>query len=162
MLPLLGLNRFSFGSPDKFVNSYVTEDDEHIVVECTHPYSAIITNHANYKLGFNKGNCYFAVFEVPRFYREDVKKFREGKYSRFSKQAKDLICKKSGLTYRVPVAGGGYNSALELLALEKDKELRKYWEDKLAVRISEEAELMSIPDESNFYNLQLSNKLETI
>lgn len=161
VLPLLGLNQWSFGSVDKYVNSYVAEDDEHIVVECKHPYSVIITNNANYKLSFEKDGNYFAVFNVPTFYRDDVKRFREGKYSKFTESAKNTIRKKSGLTYRSPVVGGKFNTASELLALDKDKVLKEYWEKELAVKISDEAELMSIPGEDNFYDLRLSNKLMT-
>lgn len=164
VLPLLGLNQFSFGSPKKFVNSYLTEDDEHIVVECTHPFSVIVTNHTNYKFGFDMNESHYAVFNVPTYYKDkgDIQKFREGKYSKLSDSAKECIRKKSGLTYMRPVSGGNFLSALELLALDRDKELKKYWEDKLAVRLSDDAELVSIPGEDNFFNLNLSNKLETI
>lgn len=161
VLPLLGLNQWSFGSPGRFVNSYVAEDDEHIVVECTHPFSTIITHHANYKLGFERDGHYFAVFEVPSFYKSDVRRFRQGKYSQYSESAKSLIRKKSGLTYRAPSPGGGFRSALELLALDRDRELKKYWEDRIGVKIAEDAELMSIPGEENFFNLRLSNRLES-
>ncbi len=159
VLPLLGLNRFSFGSPDKFINSYVNEDDTHIVVECVTQFSTIIINHPNFKFSMETNGNFVAVFEVPAFYREDVKKFREGKYSELSDSAKSLIRKKSGLTYKVPIPGGGYRSALELLALDKDKELKKYWEDTLGVKLSDNAELASIPGDDNFYNLNLSNQL---
>ena len=161
VLPLLGLNRFSFGSPEKFINSYVNEDDSHIVVECTHPYSTIIVNHANFKFSMESDGKYVAVFEVPVYYKDDVRLFREGKYSQFSDSAKMLIRKKSGLTYKVPIPGGGYRSALELLALDKDKGLKKYWEDTLVVKLDDNAELASIPGEDNFYNLNLSNQLTT-
>lgn len=159
MLPLLGLNKWSFGSPEKFVNSYINEDNKYIVVECTHPFSAIITNHANFKFSMETANSYLAVFEIPVYYREDVEKFRQGKYSQFTDSAKNLIRKKSGLTYKVPVPGGGYRSALELLALDKDKQLKKYWEDTLSVKLSDDAELASIPGDDNFYELNLSTQL---
>ena len=164
VLPLLGLNKFSFGTPEKFINSYVNEDDTHIVVECTHPYSIIITNHANFKFSLQENESYLAVFEVPVFYREDVKRFREGKYSQLTDAAKNAIRKKSGLTYKVPVPGGGYRSALELLALDKDKALRRHLEETLSnptspVKISEDAELASVPGKENFYDLNLSNQL---
>lgn len=161
ILPLLGLNKWSFGSPDRFVSSYISEDDTYIVVECTRPYSTIITNHANHKLNFEKDGSYFAVFDVPQYYRDDIKRFREGKYSKFSESAKNLIRKKSGLSYKVPAINGGFKTALELLALDKHEELRKHWEQELQVKIDKDAELMSIPGEDNFYNLKLSNKLES-
>lgn len=162
ILPLLSLNQYSFGTTDRFVNSYITEDDEYIVVECLHPFSSITTNHTNYKLGFQRDGNYFAVFGIPDFYRDDIRRFREGKYSKFTESAKTIIRKKSGMTWRAPIAGGGYKSAPELLALDKDKELKKHLEEKLAVKIDNDAELVSIPGEDNFFDLKLSNKLETI
>lgn len=174
ILPLLGLNKWSFGLPERFVNSYVNEDDSHIVVECTHPYSATITQHANFKFSFERDNNHFAVFEAPVGYKEDIQKFRDGKYSLFSDKAKDLIRKRSGLSYKVPIPGkGGFKSALELLALDKDKELKKYWEKMLStwedhpgsgsvVKLDDDAELASIPGQDNFFELKLSTQLETL
>lgn len=174
VLPLLGLNRWSFGLPERFVNSYVNEDNTHIVVECTSPFTATITQHASFKFSFERDNKYFAVFESPIGYKEDIQRFREGKYSLFSENAKNLIRKKSGLSYKVPVPGkGGFKSALELLALDKDKELKKYWEKKLStweehpgsgsvVKIEDDAELASIPGGDNFYELKMSHHLETL
>ncbi len=159
ILPLLGLNQFSFGNPERFVNSYVSEDDKHVVVECTHSYSTIITNHANFKFNIEKEGRHYAVFEVPVFYQSEVPKFREGKYSTFSVQAKELIKKKSGLKYKSPTFSGKFETSLELLALDKDKELKTYWEKKLNVKLDEDAELMSIPDETNFHRLNLTRQL---
>ncbi len=166
VLPLLGLNRWSFGMPEKFVNSYLSEDNEHVVVECKNPHPAVITQHANFKFNFEKDGSHFAVFEAPIGYKDDLMKFRQGKYSKFSENAKNQIRKKSGLTYKVPIPNkGGYKSALELLALDKDKELKKYWETILSnpsspVVLDDDAELASIPGEDNFYELKLSNQLE--
>lgn len=161
MLPLLGLNRYSFGSSDRyFVNSYIAEDDAHIVVECTTTFSTIITHNANYRFSFEKDGHYFGVFSVPVFYKGDVKRFREGKYSKFTDSAKTAIRSKSGLQWRVPVVGG-YKSAKELLALEKDEALRENMERELAVKIDKDAELISIPNDDNFFDLKLSNKLES-
>lgn len=159
ILPLLGLSRYSFGPVDKFINSYVSTDDEHIVVECSNPFTLVITCHANFKFSMENNGIYTAVFSIPTFYKKDVEKFKVGKYSQFSNSAKDLIRKKSGLKYKVPIQGGGYRSAMELLALDKDKELKKYWEGLLNVELSDDAELASIPGEDNFYDLNLSTQL---
>lgn len=159
VLPLLGLNRFSFGHQDKFTNSYISKDGEHVIVECTHPFTTIIVNHANFKFSMEKDNQYYAVFDVPVFYKSDVMKFIEGKYSTFSTQAKDLIRKKSGLKYKSPTFTGKFETSLELLALDKDKELKSFWEKELNVKLDDQAELMSIPDEGNFYDLNLTNQL---
>jgi len=162
ILPLLGLNKLSFGTSERFITSYVSEDDLHVVVECTHPYTAVITNHPNFKFSMEKDGKYFAVFNVPEFYLSDVKKFRKGKYSQFSESAKQLIIKKSGLAYRRPTADGKFSTDLKLLALTKDKELKKHWETLLQVKIDDDAELASIPGEDNFYRLELSDKLEAV
>lgn len=163
VLPLLGLSRHSFDSfgASRFINSYVSQDDMYIVVECTHPFSAVITNHANYCFCLKKDKNYLAVFEVPVYYREDVVKFRKGAYSKLSDAAKNLIKKKSGLTYRQPAKGGKYNTAIELLALDKDPVLREYWEEKIGERLPPDAELFSIPDETNFYELDITTNIET-
>lgn len=163
VLPLLGLNKYSFGE-NRFVNSYLSEDECHIVVECTRPFSTIITNHANFCFHMEREENYLAVFQVPEYYKNDVSKFRLGEYSKFSEAAKNLIKKKSGLTYKARSANGKYNTALELLALDKDPVLKKYWEDNLSnkgskVTLDDDAELASIPDEHNFYTLNLSDQL---
>lgn len=162
ILPLLGLNKFSFGTTsDPFINSYLSEDEKHVVVETTRTVSALITNNPAFRFKFSEGNQYFSVFEVPSFYLEDVSKFKEGKYSQFSNSTKEQIRKKSGLNYKIAQPGGKFRSAPELLVLDKDKALREKLEEDLAVKISEDAELASIPGPENFYDLKLSSKLET-
>jgi hypothetical protein len=163
MLPLIGLNQWSFGSTtDNFVNSYISEDNQHIIVEMRGNITTIISNHTNYRFGFNKEGHNFVVFEIPEFYRKDVAKFREGKYSEISEQGKNLIRKKAGLKYKIPKMGGGVETAVELLALDKDPDLRKHLEEKLSnqgsyVKIDPDAELASIPGEDNFYQLELTH-----
>lgn len=160
ILPLLGLNRWSFGAGGKeFINSYISTDDKYIVVECTNPHTVVTTRHPNFKFSMEKDGNYFAIFEIPVFYNEDVQKFKEGKYSLFSDSAKNLIKKKSGLKYKVPRADGRYDSALELLALDKAEELREYWERRINVKIDRTAELASIPGDENYYQLSLTNQL---
>lgn len=155
MLPLIGLNQWSFGNNvSNFVNSYVSEDNAHLVVELKGTVTSIITGHQNYKFAYSKDKNSFAVFEVPAAYKSDVAKFREGKYSTFSDQAKKLIKKNSGLKYK-KATPQGLESAVELLALDKEKDLKVYLEEKLGVRLSDEAELASIPGEENFIKLNL-------
>jgi len=163
VLPLLGLTKHSFGE-NRFVNSYLSEDNCHIVVRCTHPFSAIITNHANFCFQMEQDSHYLAVFAVPEYYKRDAERFRRGEYSKFSTAAKDLIKKKSGLPFRVVGRSGKYNTALELLALDKDPVLKKYWEEQLSnkgskVVLDDDAELASIPDDDNFFTLNLSDQL---
>jgi hypothetical protein len=167
VLPLLALNKHAFGPEGNFVNSYVSEDDNHVVVECLRPFTTVITNHPNYCFSMMRDNNYLAVFQVPDFYKEDVKLFRKGQYSKFSEQAKERIRKKSGLTYRAAGNSGQYRTALELLALDKDPVAKEYWERKLSnkgskVTLPDDAELASIPDENCFYTLNLTSQLTSL
>lgn len=154
MLPLIGLNPTSFGT-DKFVNSFIDETNKYIVVQLNGHISTLVSNHANYRFGYTKDEFNYAVFEVPEFYKPDVEKFRQGKYSQFSEQAKALIRKKSGLKYRIPKLGGYVETDKKLMALDKDPLLRSDLEERLGVKIDEEAELASIPGEDNFLQLEL-------
>lgn len=163
VLPLLGLNKFSFGSTtDSFVNSYITEDQVYTVVQLKKPVSTVIQNHSNFRFKFEREGYFYAVFEIPQFYKEDIKRFVEGRYSEFSNPAKEQIRKRSGLNYRVPIPGGGMRSARELLALDRDEALRRELEKELAVRIDPKAELASIPGPENFLDLKLSTSLEPL
>jgi hypothetical protein len=164
VLPLLDLNKHKFGEGGKFVNSYVSEDNQHVIVESTHPFTTIILHHQNYLTSFESDGHYFGVFKVPEYYKEDVVKFRKGQYSKFTESAKDLIRKKSGLTYKAAGANGKYTTSLELLALDKNPVLKRHWEEMLSnkgsmVVLDDDAELFSIPNENNFYTLNLAEQL---
>lgn len=160
ILPLVGLNRWSFGAPENFVDSYINQDNSYVVVKLK-SVTVAVTAIPSFKFKFERDNESYAVFEIPERFRDCVDKFREGKYSQFSDAAKLTIRKKSGLRYKAPQANGTVRSARELLALDKDRELRKAIERELSnpgspVVISEEAELMSIPDKNNFIDLSFN------
>jgi hypothetical protein len=159
VLPLVGVNRFSFGGEDVFVNSFVSQDNKYVVVQCSQERPFVALKLKTFICSFEKDNFNYLVFEVPSVYRADVLAFREGKFSQFSPAAKDMIKKKSGLTYKAPMPGGTYRSALELLALDKDAELKKYWETLLGVTLAENAELASVPGPENFFELNISTNL---
>lgn len=154
ILPLLGLSKSSFGRASNFINSYISTDNKHIIVEVKELQGSF-EQHPNYVLDLFSGTT-LIVFSIPAEHMPTIIKFREGKYSQFSLQAKELIKKKSGLNYKVPTGGGKVRSARELLALDKDKDLKKLIEEELVVKLSNDAELVSIPDENNFYELNLT------
>lgn len=162
ILPLVGLNRWSFGSPDNFINSYVSKEKPYIVVELKS--LTLPENKTALKFDFRRDDNIFVVFEVPSKFQDCLDKFREGKYSTFSEEAKATIRKKSGLRYKAPQPNGTVRSARELLALDKDKELKKAIESELSnpgspVKLSDDAELASLPDESNFISLNLNKDI---
>lgn len=154
ILPLIDLNKYSFGDVTNFVNSYLNEDDLLVVVKVQKPVKNMLT-HGLFRFSYDQDGHVYYVFELPTKYSEIAKKFREGKYSLFSEEAKNQIKKRSGLSYRVPTSAGGVKSAKELLALDKDKKLREKWEAELDVKLSQDAELMDIPGEDNFIQLSM-------
>jgi len=157
VLPLVGLNKYSFGTTtDNYVNSYLSEDNSHVIVELKGYVGNVITNKTSYRFAYPKDGHNFVVFELPANYRNDAEKFRQGKYSEFSEDAKKIIKKGSGLKHKVPVVGGKVETDIALLALDKDEELKQYLEKKLGVKLSANAELASIPGEDNFIELGLT------
>lgn len=161
ILPLLDLNRYSFGDATNFVNSYVGNNDEFVIVRLVNPYRPALT-HRSYRFCFSKEGHTYYVFEIDPKHKETVRYFREGKYSRFPEEAKSQIKRKSGLSYRIPTGTGGVKSAKELLALDKDKKLKEKLEQDLAVKLPADAELVSIPDEENFYELVVAKPSELV
>lgn len=154
MLPLLNLNRFSFGSRDNFVDSYISNDDHHIVVK-VNSFQQKFTSHQNYRFDFSKDSHIWIVYEIPGQYLDAVKKFREGKFSQFSNEVKSIIKSRSGLKWRVPRTPRTVISAIELLALDRDRDLKDKIERSLEVKLPDDAELMSIPEESNYIDIEL-------
>jgi hypothetical protein len=163
ILPLVNLNTTSFGIGN-FANSFVDTTDQYVVVKMKQ-INAIIKANPYYRFDFPKDDHQFVAFEIPETYKPTVKLFREGKYSLFPLEVKNIIKKKSGLMHRVPKANGKTITARELLVLDKDKILREVLEKELGLNevgntpISPDAELGSIPGEENFLELNLSAQL---
>ncbi len=155
ILPLLGLNKTSFGGSGNFVNSYLSKDTNYIVIVLKGATPSF-EEHQYYVTDFlNITGQVVLVFNVPIEFKPTIVKFIEGKYSQFSPPAKQLIKQKSGLNYKAPIGGGKVSTARELLALDRDPDLKKVWEQELGVKLAADAELMDIPDERNFYDFKV-------
>lgn len=155
LLPLIGLNKLTFGRPENFVNCYLDNEGKYLVV-ALNDFPVNLEQHPNYKFDFENEEGVMAVFEIPAKYHPTVVKFRDGKYSHFSDEVKSIIKKKSGLRWNVPIEGGKTVSAKELLALDKDRVLKEKLERDLRVRIDDDAELISAPTDrfmNEFYDL---------
>lgn len=155
VLPLLGLNKTSFGGSKNFINSYLSKDTQFAVVMLKEAIPSF-EEHPQYAVDYkdDQGNT-ILVFSIPIEFKPTMVKFVEGKYSQFSDRAKQLIKQKSGLNYKAPVGGGKVSTARELLALDKDPDLKKVWEQELGVKLAVDAELMDIPNDRNFYDLRV-------
>lgn len=148
VLPLIGYNKFSFGEGN-FVNSYVTLEEEIVVIVKSPPQIAFHLN-PNYKADFEAEGKFVMVFTIPTEYISDLYLFLEGKYSKLSEKAKQVIKTTSGLRYNIPDPHRPGNIICDdkLLAMDNHPTYRKKLEESLNVIIPQDVELLSKPSAS--------------
>lgn len=153
ILPLLGLNKLSYGEGN-FINSYLSKENDLVVELDKDTDTSVLEEHIHYATDLYWEDKLVVIYAIPDEFKSDCELFREGKYSRFSAKSKDLIKKNSGLTYMKQIDPKDPKKVISnprLLALDRNKELRHRMEEELGVKISPEDELLSIPDENNFH-----------
>lgn len=150
LLPLIGLNKFSFGSSN-FINSYVVRGGEFVVVRvCDVNLCPTMLNHPRLAKHVHLREHDDLLFWIPGWY-EDFQKFEQGKYSEFSEAAKELIILNSGLMYKYPLENGGTRTDARLMALTRNPALLDYWSRELDIHsLSSMDELMIKPGEDCF------------
>lgn len=160
ILPLLKLNKFRFLAESNFVNSFLSIDRKYIYVEVleTMFIEHKLMTHPQFCGLFSDGITYFIRYKIPAKFREELDLYAVGKYSKFSKEAKQLIYKHSGLAYKQLSDSGALVTDLRLIALEKSPILRELWEAYLKVTIHTEMDLLSIPSNKSY----LSNNLTPV
>lgn len=89
-------------------------------------------------------------YNVPADLYEDYQLFCSGNYSKISPQTREKIILISGLKYRAP-ADDRFIYDKKLLVLDKSAILRDYIEQFLDVKIDEDAELLDIPGDDNYF-----------
>jgi hypothetical protein len=163
VLPLLKLNKTSFGGDDNFVNSYITQDNEIVVVvkdRTLVPEENFMYN-SEYLGDFDTNSTTVIVYNQPPEFRADILKFAQGKYSEMSNRAKESIIMFSGLPYNLvrkdlpKKPNGTYpvDTSRYILALSKSPALKKKVEDEIGQELPSSAELIDKPDMNNFYPL---------
>lgn len=131
ILPILGLNKKSFGRP--FKTSLISKDGLKVYV---HLRRRMLT--PTYKLNpyyvseILLGSELYLIFTIPSTAIGDTKKFVEGKYSYMSKETKKLIYNGSTLPYN-KTSGSFKLSHPILQALERTKFLRAHLEEVLMI-----------------------------
>lgn len=168
LLPLLNIDTRIFNvktsiktkegyKTNRFYNSYLTDDlidlhrDEHIYI-CHYgtqdvlydQFEETIELYPNYKDSYEiaSGNLVVRIFEVPDRFKPEYHYFKEGKFSKFSKEAQKLCITNSAVTY----LAGKYNIG-EILPgifksnITKKLELKKNWEEYVGEVLTEEDEL---------------------
>jgi len=154
VLPFLKVNKFSFISAN-FVNSYLNTDGTRIVVEIIEPLllSGYLLKLPQCEGLFTMSDRYFVVYTIPPTWYRDVHQFMDGKFSRMSRIAQECIKRFSGLKHKEKI-GSQILTDGKLLALEKHPLLRWLWESELSLQLSEDEELLSIPDEKSYIKLE--------
>jgi len=159
ILPLLKLNRFSFLSGN-FINCYLSTSRKEIIVQVGDRMlvSRKAFTHPNYQLDIWNGSSLYIIYTIPTKWSTDVNLFCEGKFSKLSKAAKSYIKQFSGLPWEC-YDGKCIVTDGRLLALEKHEVLKQMWERELSLERSpvilpEDSELLSIPSEDSYINLE--------
>ena len=149
LLPLIGLNRKSFGR--SFKSSYIDRAGTRLFVELsTNMVAPTYRNNPNYiaEIALTKG--LLVMFVVHSNMLKDVKLFLDGKYSEMSKATKKIIYKTSTLSYNKTMGSFKMSNPI-LQALDKTNTLRSYLEDTLGiVSLPDSAELIDKPKEHWF------------
>lgn len=152
LLPLIGINKYSFGLSINFRNCYVNPEGTELYVKVYYLLFSLKNHPALLRCEGDAHPVY--VFALPENWQYDFECYKAGKYSKFSKEAKGLIQSNSGLRYRALNPNGNPTTDLRLLAIDEDESRRRILRNKLSeyfgVRIEEDAELLSPPPESSF------------
>lgn len=156
ILPLMKINKFSF-VPSNFVNCYLNRSGTLVFVEVLDTLlvsrSALDLHYAFQGIR-KRGETFVLVYRVTSAWTQDVQLFIKGKYSKMGKPAKDFIRKHSGLNYKKKEFGKARVTDARLLALEKHPMLKNMWENLVDVTITNESELLSIPGDESFMELE--------
>ena len=154
MLPLIGLNRKSFGS--SFKTSYIDKEGLRLYVELrTNMKVPSYKRNSNYITeAVHNGNL-FVLFTITSSIIPDAKLFIAGRYSEISRKSKNTIYLTSTLPYNK--AMGDFKMSNPILqALDKTKTLRDYLESTLGIKsLPDSVELIQSPDKAWFIENRL-------
>lgn len=154
MLPLVGLNRKSFGA--SFRTSFVDREGLKVYVELgVNMTVPSYKSNVNYISEIVHNGSLIILFFMPPKFHADIALFLQGKYSEMSREAKNVIYKTSTLAYNKTMGNFKMSNPI-LQALDKTKTLRKYLEDKLDIKsLPDSAELIQSPDDGWFIENRL-------
>ena len=155
LLPLLGLNKKSFG--DCFHASYVdcTGDSVYVELRKNMVTPTYLTN-PNYVSRLVIKERVFLIFLIPTNLTIDSAKFIRGQYSDMSRESKKIIYKTSTLPYNKTMGSFAMTHPV-LQALDKTKTLRSFLVNELDVVINSNNELIDPPSAEWFIETRIKN-----
>jgi hypothetical protein len=150
ILPLLKLSKISFVSSN-FIDCYLQRTGRILAVKL---YSPELLSRRSDVTGYLDTIQYdgadYVLYELAPHWQRDIDLFRAGKFSKMSDDAKRMIETYSGLAYKKPKRNGGFETDGRLLALTRDKSLRRFWELEMKVNLGDDDELLSIPGDESY------------
>lgn len=138
LLPLIGLSRNSF---DNFLNSYLSYNGK-VIIKVEGIPEGEYWLHPFYLTDYSEEDNTYIVYRMSPAYTHEVSCFLEGKYSRFSDEAKRIIFKGSTLQFNIPSPEGITSHGL-LMALAGNP---KRMENRLDVKLPANVELWDKPN----------------
>lgn len=153
VLPLLRLNKFSFMGSN-FINAYLTKDSKYVAVQVydTVLITQMVSTHPGYQKTELRDGFFYFIFLIAPKWRHDVDLFKEGKFSKMSKAAREIIYQWSGLDYKKQ-DGHKVHTDMRLLALVKHPSLRRMWEKEFDIDFGPDDELLERPPEKSYITL---------
>lgn len=155
ILPLIGMSVNSFQEAN-FINSFLVRGRMSIAVQVAdvNLCRGLLYSYY-YETAFELQNgSTVLIFYIDERWEADYALFLEGKYSKLSEDAKDMIRQLSGLDYRVAQDDGSYATDAVIMALDKDVVLKEVWMQLLDVREnSMPNDYLSPPGNDSFINL---------
>lgn len=132
-----------------FVNSYLYDESRpeygegHIIIVFKPQNKKSFENYVgnevfrneNFLENYSLDEFEIMIYKIPEKYKNDLELFKQGKYSEFSKEIRQLYPKMV-----ITVIGGVRRDALSVshLIINKDKSLKEYWEKRLDEEIEGE------------------------
>lgn len=164
LLPLIRLNKFSFGA-NNFIQCYVSRDGLLLYVEVRDIPEFVYSRPDYLGITILPSGSTALAFDLPAMWQYDVRAFMLGRYTELTDDAKECIYGYSGLVINQPIQGTNLlNTDSRILALDIDptvrERLRSALSKELDVQIPIGAELISVPSESNYIdNAIITNTL---
>jgi hypothetical protein len=157
ILPWIGLSVKSFQEAN-FINSFLVRGRNSIAVQVADANLCRgLFESYYYEQSFDLQNgSTVIVFYIDERWDADYAFFLEGKYSKLSEEAKDMIRQLSGLDYRAVQTDESEVSDAILMALDKDEVLKETWMHVLNIgEKSMPSDYLSPPPAHSFINLDL-------
>ncbi|MGK2861893.1 MAG: hypothetical protein ACSLE0_08165 [Chitinophagaceae bacterium] len=91
------------------------------------------------------GDSVLYIFKFPEIYMHEYNSFKEGKFSKFGTDAKELVLEFYNHVYKGNMGATSFLLKVNQI-LFKDKKLKRQIEEELNVRLDESAELSGVPN----------------